>query len=594
MFTAGRRILTLAVAGATVLTVALLPLTQPGAVAAPQGPARPAELASGSPVASFVLPTPWSGPMDVAAGPGGTLWVTEYDANKVARLTVTGSGVSIQEFWVPTSASQPQRIAKGPDGNMWFTESGAQEVSKITPAGAVTSYAWPLFNAATDMVSGPDGNLWVPGGTADKISRLTTGGTVTEYPVTAGRTPVEIAAGPDGNLWVTEAWGNRVAKLTTGGGITEYPMPTAASEPRAITAGPDGNLWVVEMAGDNVARVTPDGEITEYALPSTGSRPWGITAGPDGNLWVSETNFGQLARVTPDGEVTEYALDPGTRPLGLAAGPDDCLWVVVRNTNSLLRINLVSTVAFSAPATAVQENVGTALLTVTRTGETSGPSTVHYARTGGTATPGADFTLLPGALTFAAGQLTRTIAVPVVNDALREGPETVVLTLSGASPGARLGSPVSTTLTIRASDQRPDGWISTASASGYVGNNVYNTTSAGQTRTTNARRSQARTFYARVYNDGNVVNTFTVQGSGVPTGAWVRYYRGTSDVTSSLRSAAGWKVSVAPGRYVLVRFVIHLSATAGIGTTKGATVTATWAGDGTRIDRVRGAVHVVR
>jgi len=584
------------VSWAAVLAVALLPWALVGHPATAQDPATAAAASSASPlVTQFVLPTSNSGPMDVAAGPGGTLWVTEYNANKVARLSLTGTGgVSIQEFWVPTSASQPSRIAAGPDGNMWFTEYNALEVSRITPAGGVTSYAWPAFNAATDITTGADGNLWVPGGTADKVSRLTTSGEVTEYAFPAGSAPVQVAAGADGNLWVTEVWGNRVAKLTTGGTYTEYTLPTGESEPRAITAGPDGNLWIVEMAGDKVARVTTDGVITEFALPTKGSRPWGIAAGPDGNLWVTETNAGQLARITPTGDVTEYALAPaGSGLLGIETGADGNLWVVVRNTNSLVRIQVTSTVSFAAAAATVQENAGTALLTVTRTGDTSGSSTVHYARTAGTAGPATDFSLPPGDLTFAAGQLTRTIAVPVTNDSLSEGPETVVVTLSDPS-SARLGPPVSTTLTIAASDQRPDGLISTASASGYIGNNIYNTTAAGQTRTATAPRSKTRTFYARVYNDGNVVNTFTIKGSAAPAGAQVHYYRGTTDITPSLLSAAGWKARCTPGSYVIIRMVIRINPTARIGSTKAAKLTATWTGDGTRSDRVGGVVHVVR
>ena len=184
--------------------------------------------------------------------------------------------------------------------------------------------------------------------------------------------------------------------------------------------------------------------------------------------------------------------------------------------------------------------------------------------------------------------------MPVVNDPRPEGPETVTVVLSDPSAGTRLGSLDSATLTIQASDQQPDGWISTASTSGYLGNNIYNTTAAAQTKKVNARRTQTRTFYARIYNDGTLRNTFTIKGSASQTGTRVRYYHGTTDVTTRLLSSTRWHVSCAPRGYVLVRAVIHLTSTAHIGTTKTADVTASWVGDGTRNDRVRGAVHVVR
>jgi hypothetical protein len=69
--------------------------------------------------------------------------------------------------------------------------------------------------------------------------------------------------------------------------------------------------------------------------------------------------------------------------------------------------------------------------------------------TGGSATNGTDFNLAAGTLTFSGGQTTATIPVPTLTDNLLEGDETVGVTLSNPSIGASVGSPASTTLTIR-------------------------------------------------------------------------------------------------------------------------------------------------
>jgi hypothetical protein len=149
-------------------------------------------------------------------------------------------------------------------------------------------------------------------------------------------------------------------------------------------------------------------------------------------------------------------------------------------------------------------------------------------------------------------------------------------------------------VTIAPSDQRPDGWISTASTSGYVGNNVYNTTGYNQTKRRTADRTQTRTFYVRVYNDGNVTNTITLTGSAARSGSTVRYYSGTTNVTTAMRSAKGWKVTLAPGAYKLVKVRIKVLSTAAYDTLKPATVTGTWTGDGTRADTVKAVVKVTR
>ncbi len=149
-------------------------------------------------------------------------------------------------------------------------------------------------------------------------------------------------------------------------------------------------------------------------------------------------------------------------------------------------------------------------------------------------------------------------------------------------------------LTIAASDQQPDGLISTAKSSGYVGNDVYNKTGTGQTKTTKARRTQVRTFYVRVSNDGNDTNTFTVKGSAAKAGSTVTYLSGTTNVTRAMRSTAGWRVRLGAGKTRLVTVRVAVTRTASIGTVLPATVRAAWSGDGTRADVVKATVKVVR
>ena len=64
--------------------------------------------------------------------------------------------------------------------------------------------------------------------------------------------------------------------------------------------------------------------------------------------------------------------------------------------------------------------------------------TVAYATSDGTATAGADYTATSGTLTFAAGDTTKTVNVPILDDSHDEGKETFTLRLSNAS-GARIG-----------------------------------------------------------------------------------------------------------------------------------------------------------
>jgi Calx-beta domain len=109
---------------------------------------------------------------------------------------------------------------------------------------------------------------------------------------------------------------------------------------------------------------------------------------------------------------------------------------------------LMTAVSFSASTYSVNENAGT--LTVTLTEDVAPASTisVNYATSDGSAHAGTDYTATGGTLTFNPGDTSKTFVVPIVNDGVPDGNETVILTLSGPTGGAALGSPTSAVLTL--------------------------------------------------------------------------------------------------------------------------------------------------
>ena len=56
-------------------------------------------------------------------------------------------------------------------------------------------------------------------------------------------------------------------------------------------------------------------------------------------------------------------------------------------------------------------------VTVLRTGGTAGNLTVDYATADGTAIAGQDYTSTSGTLTFSAGETSKTIQIPILDDA---------------------------------------------------------------------------------------------------------------------------------------------------------------------------------
>ncbi len=104
---------------------------------------------------------------------------------------------------------------------------------------------------------------------------------------------------------------------------------------------------------------------------------------------------------------------------------------------------------FGAAAYTVGEGAGAVTVTVVRSGWTAGAVSVTVRAAGGSATPGADHGLTaPVTLSFAAGQKSRTLTIPIVQDQLVEANETIVLRLEDAQGGAQLGARQTTTVTI--------------------------------------------------------------------------------------------------------------------------------------------------
>ena len=87
----------------------------------------------------------------------------------------------------------------------------------------------------------------------------------------------------------------------------------------------------------------------------------------------------------------------------------------------------------------------------------SGTVTVDYATSGVTATAGDDYTATSGTLTFSAGETSKTVSVPVLDDAHDDDGETLTLTLTNAT-GAWIEDGTATG-TIRNSDAMPRAWL---------------------------------------------------------------------------------------------------------------------------------------
>ena len=120
--------------------------------------------------------------------------------------------------------------------------------------------------------------------------------------------------------------------------------------------------------------------------------------------------------------------------------------------------DLGNVIQFSSANFSVSESGGNAVLTLNLTpnGDASRASSVNYAATGITAFGGFDFSPVTGTVTFAPGERSKTILVPINDDTLVEDSETFRVTLSNPSPGAIIGNPPNAIVTIIDDDTGPN------------------------------------------------------------------------------------------------------------------------------------------
>ncbi|MFL6212100.1 MAG: Calx-beta domain-containing protein [Pyrinomonadaceae bacterium] len=195
-----------------------------------------------------------------------------------------------------------------------------------------------------------------------------------------------------------------------------------------------------------------------------GSPVSGVTvniSGPGGNASAQTSTDGRYAFTNLAGGA--YNIAPALA--GYTFAPAGQSFTGTLGGDLVINFVAPSVVEFSAASYTFDEGAGQALLTVTRTGDTTTSASVGYLTADNTAAVRCDNqTALPGVafarcdyattvdtLQFAPGQTQKTIKVPLIDDAYPEGNETVTLRLSDPS-GVTLGAQSTATLTITDND----------------------------------------------------------------------------------------------------------------------------------------------
>ena len=164
-----------------------------------------------------------------------------------------------------------------------------------------------------------------------------------------------------------------------------------------------------------------------------------------------------------------YTVTPAKASFGFEPTSRTFTSVLVNQTANFIAS---ATIQFNVGSYTATETAGRATITITRTSGASGPASVRYAISDGTALQKSDYIMAFGTLNLAAGETSKSFEVLIVDDAYVEGDEFFFVTLSNPI-GATLGTPNPAMVTITDNDTVPSTTNPIDQARFFVQENYY-------------------------------------------------------------------------------------------------------------------------
>ncbi|HEY0005802.1 MAG TPA: Calx-beta domain-containing protein, partial [Pyrinomonadaceae bacterium] len=209
--------------------------------------------------------------------------------------------------------------------------------------------------------------------------------------------------------------------------------------------GTDGRPLIDRLGTSNVAPLTVGGQINP-ALASNNIRVIKETHGKTSHLSAEDFDALTAYLLSASGAKKNPADGNGGNLPSPSPTPSGSPTPTPTTTRSLVQ--------FGAQSFSVNEQEGSATVSVTRSGDTSVESRVDFSIGDDTATRRGDCTENAGTLRFAPGETSKTFNVLITDDAYVEGNEDIKLFLS--NPGnAALGEQAASTLVIVDNDSAP-------------------------------------------------------------------------------------------------------------------------------------------
>ncbi|HTB19574.1 MAG TPA: IPT/TIG domain-containing protein, partial [Bryobacteraceae bacterium] len=291
-------------------------------------------------------------PRNVALDAAGSLYISDFGANQIYRVTVGGTltlvaGAGTAGFsGVDTSAvlaqlNAPAGLALDPTGALYLADSGNNRVRKVYNGVIITVFNTP---APTGVALDSTGMLYVAAGSyfgtvSQQISGTTLARDVTIDPAgnvyfTSGGYVMEI---PNGGAVITIAGNGASPNFSGDGG------PASAAQlnlPSDIAVDSNGNWYIADTANNRIRMITPGGVISTIAGtgdPAELNSPRGVAIDGSNNLYIADTGNNAVRQLTPAGTMTSIASGLNS-PMSVAVDSQGSVYIADSGNNRIVQV----------------------------------------------------------------------------------------------------------------------------------------------------------------------------------------------------------------------------------------------------------------